>query len=45
MTETAYDVVGAELRQTARATVDDLPQDDPRVGQAYLADCRTVGDS
>lgn len=44
VTETTYRVDGHRLVQTRRTTAQAQGMDDPRVGAAYLADCRSVGE-
>lgn len=44
VTETTYRIEGHRLVQTARSTTRAKGMDDPRVGAAYLVDCRSVGE-
>lgn len=44
VTSTTYRVDGHRLVQVARRTAQAQGMDDPRVGEAYLVDCRSVGE-
>lgn len=44
VTETTYRIDGHALVQTGRTTATANGMDDPRVGAAYLVDCRSVGE-
>lgn len=44
VTTTTYRVAGHRLVQTGRTTAQAQGMDDPRVGEAYLVDCRSVGE-
>lgn len=44
VTTTTYRVDGHRLVQIGRTTTQAQGMDDPRVGQAYLVDCRSVGE-
>ena len=41
---TTYEVAGSALTVVERGGAAGLGEDDPRVGQAYLVDCRSVGE-
>lgn len=45
VTTTTYRIDGHRLVQTRRTTAQAQGMDDPRVGEAYLVDCRSVGES
>ncbi|MCW2678964.1 MAG: hypothetical protein JWM62_365 [Frankiales bacterium] len=45
VTTTTYRVDGHRLVQTKRSTAQAQGMDDPRVGEAYLVDCRSVGEA
>ena len=44
VTSTTYRIDGHVLVRTGRTTAQAQGMDDPRVGQAYLVDCRSVGE-
>lgn len=44
VTTTTYEVAGTALTVVERGGAAGLAEDDPRVGQAYLVDCRSVGE-
>ena len=44
VTATTYRIDGHRLVQTGRTTAEAQGMDDPRVGEAYLVDCRSVGE-